>query len=159
MVEGPFNLVKHLSVMVGRCFVTICIHGANTHVVQSNHCGLPFHGHSHEVSQKNKKFMIRLHRVLSLWHELINSLLKGIWETKCERNEFLNSGSKRNVHGQFGQSQFGRLRLKRMNKNPPGCLKECVFFVFSVCFRCWNLGCSKRQSCHSGKHFEREKKC
>jgi hypothetical protein len=33
MVEGLFNLLKHLHVM-GRCFVTICIiHVANTHVI------------------------------------------------------------------------------------------------------------------------------
>jgi len=32
MVEGPFNLLKHLRVM-GKCFVTICIHVATTHVM------------------------------------------------------------------------------------------------------------------------------
>ncbi len=85
-----------------------------------------------------KKFMIRLHRVLPYNTSLSIHFWK-VLETKCQRNEFLNRGSKRTVHGQFGQSQFGQLRLQKVNKNEDVWKNVCCCF-FSLLFSLLELG-------------------
>jgi hypothetical protein len=120
----------------------------------------PFHGHSpnvrferyilddliaphvylqHELSQKHKKFMIRLHCVLPYNTSLSIHFWKA-FETKCQKKWVFKLGSKRTVHSQFGLSQFGQLRLKRSNKNEDAWKNVCsLFFSFVFVVGTWDV--------------------